>query len=237
MPTYKVIKGVYRVKNYSPDGDSIRFEADEASHWDFFEWRSERKRVSRRKQLRIEAVDALETHYQGYSQPGAFAVAALERLLGLLGIRNVEFSLSVTRIIKADDQTPGFIVSAGLDAFDRPICFAFPDVTALTALTDGDDIEVDHIPLDKSINYRLTRDGLVYPTFYSGMEDTIINKFRRAIKRARRDSRGVWAVDRTNDFTLWNTRTVQEDIVIMPKLFRRLVAFFVRRASFEDFPQ
>jgi endonuclease YncB( thermonuclease family) len=230
---YKVIKGIYHVKGYSPDGDSIRFEANDDSNWDFFEWKSTYKKKQRKKQLRIEAIDALETHYDGKSQPRSFAVAALEHLLGLLGISGVEYSLSITRIVEAQDQAPVAIITAGLDVYDRPICFAFSE---MGGLEDGDEISAAELPLFDSINYQLARDGLVYPTFYDGMDRQIMAEIRLVVSEARADSRGIWAIDRTGGFTLWNTHTIQQDVIIMPKLFRRFIAFFDRRSQFEAFP-
>jgi hypothetical protein len=232
MKNYRVIEGVYHVKGYSPDGDSIRFEANDPSNWDFFTWKSPTKKKRRKKQLRIEAIDALETHYEGFSQPKSFAIAALERLLGLLGISDIQYSLSVSRIVSAQDQSPGFIMAAELDGFDRPICFAFPEIDGLV---DGDEIQSNGLPLEESVNYKLARDGLVYPTFYTGLESVIMDVFRSVTSEARADSRGVWAIDRTSGFTLWNTQTIQEEVIILPKLFRRFVSFFERRGSYEEF--
>jgi hypothetical protein len=79
MNTYKVIKGTFHVKGYSPDGDSIRFVAQDQSHWDHFEWSSQSERNKKKRQLRIEAIDALETHYEGFRQPGAFAIPCLQK--------------------------------------------------------------------------------------------------------------------------------------------------------------
>jgi len=233
MRIYKVIKGIYHVKGFSPDGDSIRFEAEDPANWDFFRWKKQKNKDRRKKQLRIEAIDALETHYKGVSQPRAFAIAALERMLALLGISNIEYNLLVTKINNANDKTPGYIVSAALDAFDRPLCFAFPDISGFV---DGDEIQSTEIPLADSINFTLARDGIVYPTFYTTMEEGIIEEFRQIVLSAKNDRRGIWAIDRTHGFTLWNTRTVQEDVVILPKLFRRFISFFDNRTQFEEFP-
>jgi len=53
MDDYKVIKGIYHVKGYSPDGDSIRFEADDPSNWDYFNWNAPYKKKVKKKQLRM----------------------------------------------------------------------------------------------------------------------------------------------------------------------------------------
>jgi hypothetical protein len=106
MTQFKVIHGTFHVKGYQPDSDSIRFKAENPAHWDSFQWNSANKKKAAKKQLRIEAIDALETHYAGYHQPRPFALAALERLLKLLGIAYTEYSLSLTTIVNADDAKP-----------------------------------------------------------------------------------------------------------------------------------
>jgi len=232
MTTYKIIKGIFHVKGYSPDGDSIRFAALNRAHWNYFKWSSQRKKKQTRKQLRLEAIDALETHYQGYHQPGSFALAALEEMLGLLGVGNILYSLSVTKIVKADDGVPGFIASAQLDNFQRPVSFAFP---GNATLVDGAELDSHDLPLKESINYQLAAKGLVYPTFYTGLDRELINDFRRVVRSARRRSRGLWAIDRTEGFTMWDTSTIQQDVIIMPKLFRRFVSFFLRRSDMSEF--
>ncbi len=228
---YKVIKGSFHVSGYSPDGDSIRFQADKQKHWDFFEWKQEKKRDRKKKQLRLEAIDAVETHYQESHQPRSFGFAALEVLLEMLNIKNVVYNIATTKITSAEDGTAGFIASPSLDMYARPVSLVFPgDVH----LEDGHELSASDLPLDSSVNLRLLKLGLVYPTFYSSMQQELINKFSKITKKVRKDRIGVWALDKTHDFTLWNKDTIQNDIVILPKLFRRLTSFFIRRSSYDE---
>lgn len=233
MNEFKIIKGRFHVKGYQPDGDSIRFEADNPAQWDGFDWDSASKKKAAKKQLRIEGIDALETHYEGYHQPRPFAIAALERLLKLLGIENVKYSLNVTTIVDADDAQPGFIAANGLDRYDRPISLLFP---ASAKLTDGSILTSDRVPFEKALNYTLIREGLAYPTFYTSTDKFLAEKIRKATRLARKDERGIWAIDRTADLVLWDTRTIQEDVTIMPKLFRRLIEFCDAYADFAELP-
>jgi endonuclease YncB( thermonuclease family) len=231
MAEYKVIAGTFHVKGFSPDGDSIRFQAKDQSHWNIFTWEDKAKKEAKRKQLRVESIDAMETHYEGYHQPRTFALAALESLLEMLGITNVIYSLSLTQIVEADDGKPGFIASASTDNFGRPVSYLFP---ASANLTDGAVVESANLPIDDSINFQLAREGLVYPTFYKTTDRLIAEKIRAAVARARKTKRGIWSIDRTSDFTLYDIRTLQEDILILPKLFRRLVVFFDKYSEFNQ---
>lgn len=231
MAIYKVIAGTFHVKGFSPDGDSIRFQARDHSHWDFFHWEAGSNKAAKRKQLRVESIDAMETHYEGYHQPRTFALAALESLLEMVGIKDVMYSLSLTQIVDADDGKSGFIAAASTDRFGRPVSYLFPKSAKLT---DGATMDSAALPIEDSINFQLAREGLVYPTFYKTTDRVFAEKIRAVVARARKTKRGIWSIDRTSDFTLYDIRTLQEDILILPKLFRRLVAFF---DGYSDFNQ
>lgn len=229
MAQYKVVAGTFHVKGFQPDGDSIRFQADKPENWDFFAWETMADKAAKKKQLRVESIDAMETHYAGYHQPRPFAIAALESLLELLNIKSVVYSLSITQIVDADDGKSGFIASATTDRFGRPISYLFPKSAKLT---DGAVMDSADLPIEKSLNFQLAREGLVYPTFYTTTDRILAEKIRAVVARARKTKRGIWSIDRTPDFMLWDIRTIQEDILLMPKLFRRLVGFFDKYSDF-----
>jgi hypothetical protein len=234
MTQYKVIAGTFHIKGFQPDGDSIRFQADNQANWDFFNWKTEAGKLAKKKQLRVEAIDALETHYEGYYQPRAFALAALESLLELLQITSVTYSLSLTQVVAANDGKSGFIASATTDPFERPVSYVFPKDAELT---DGLIVDSETLPVEKSVNFQLAREGLVYPTFYTTTDRVFAEKIRAVVARARATKRGIWSIDRTSDFTLLDIRTLQEDNLIMPKLFRRLVGFYDKYSDFNKLPE
>ena len=227
---YKVIKGHFHVSGYSPDGDSIRFSAENNAHWNFFTWKNEKNHARPKKQLRFEAIDALETHYEESHQPRSFGIAALEVLLGMLGIGNIVYNIAITRITSAADKTPGFIAAPALDMYDRPIALVFPNHPGLS---DGVELNASDLPIASSVNLKLLKLGLVYPTFYSSMEADLIETFTEQTQKVRTRKIGLWALDKTSDFILWNKDTIQNDIVILPKLFRRLTTFFVKESRYD----
>ena len=229
MAQYKVVAGTFHVKGFQPDGDSIRFQANKPENWDFFQWETEADKLTKKKQLRVESIDALETHYEGYHQSRAFALAALELLLDMLNIKSVTYSLSMTQIVDADDGKAGFIASASTDRFGRPVSYLFPKTAQLT---DGAIMDSATLPIEDSLNFQLAREGLVYPTFYTTTDRVFAEKIRAVVTRARKTKRGIWSIDRTPDFTLLDIRTLQEDVLVMPKLFRRLVSFFDNYSDF-----
>jgi hypothetical protein len=228
---YRVIKGSFHVKGFSPDGDSIRFQAVEASNWDSFAWKSPSSKDDAQKQLRFEAIDALETHYEESHQPRPFGFGALEVLLGMLGIRDVTYNLSLSSITAASDGTEGFIATQGLDMYDRPIALVFP---GKTGIKDGREVSLKQLPMDRCANLRMAQMGLTYPTFYSSMEPSLLKLFTDVTTACRKSLAGLWALDRTAGFTLWNVTSITDDIIILPKLFRRLTKFFQKCSDFKE---
>ena len=96
-----LIKGTFHVKGYSPDGDSIRFRARNPDNWKKLSGPAAELNARGHAQLRVEGVDALETHYQGYHQPMKLARAACRYLLSYLGIDEVVWDETQCRVIKA----------------------------------------------------------------------------------------------------------------------------------------
>ena len=68
--TFVLIKGTFHVLGYHLDGDSIRFQADDSDNWKKLSGPAVALNALGHASLRMEAVDALETHYQGFHQPG-----------------------------------------------------------------------------------------------------------------------------------------------------------------------
>jgi endonuclease YncB( thermonuclease family) len=234
MTQYKVIAGTFHVKGYQPDSDSIRFVANNPSNWDFFAWETEYDKTSKKNQLRLEAIDAPEIHYEGYQQPHLFAFAAFESMLGMLGIKSVVYSHTRTNVVDASDGKPGFIASARIDRFGRPESYIFQKSAKLT---DGAVMDSATLPIENSLNFQLVSEGLVYPTFYATTDRTIAEQIRTVVARARTTKRGIWSLDRSSDFTIWDMRTLQEDILILPRMFRRIVGFLENYADFEKFSE
>lgn len=232
-----ILRGTYHVKGREPDGDSIAFMADDPTLWDQFVWKDQRRkpRPGRNKpvQLRIEAIDALETHYEGYSQPKAIAKSATHQLLTAFGVRALSYNLNFTSIMKAEDGVPGTIISKGLDMYDRPIAYALlgdhqlADGAVLPAMTEQ--------LVAATINFKLAAEGQVYPTFYTTTDPVGVDVISRGVADAIAQKRGIWTFDRSPGFTFWEPRTIYEDVVILPKLFRRLVNFSNASDSMDEF--
>jgi len=227
MPQY-LIKGQYRILRSAPDGDSVHFFPDDLEG---FTKLGIKALVSKAGgvQLRLDSIDALETHYTpnahgGFThhQPLQLAHAAADRLLALLAFTQVDRDGEIVTAA-TPDQTPGYILTRFADKYGRPVCFAYagtsdtPDLSSVFVTTDL---------LRQSVNYRLLAEGLVYPTFYSQLYPDLRAELTTASQAARTAATGVWTGDATTSgATVANLADLDEKIVILPKLFRRLIDY------------
>jgi hypothetical protein len=233
MP-FTLIRGTYHVRGYKPDGDSVRFMARDDSNW-----RKLRGRVALNArghaQLRLEAIDTLETHYAGQHQPLGLATRALDFLLHELGIAAAQFDTLMMNTVDAEDGTPGYIVAREAEKFGRPIAFAF---AGAPPEADGSAIFLTPERLRQSLNFKSVAEGLAYPTYYAGLFPDLRAELTAAVAIARAAHREIWAEDvTTTGFDVNDLTDVTERHVIMPKLFRRLTDFLRGGGSVEGFKQ
>jgi hypothetical protein len=91
---------------------------------------------------------------------------------------------------------------------------------------------VDAALLQQSANFRLVADGLAYPTYYSKLFPDLRNALTAAASQARTASSGVWQDDATTSgATVSSLAVLNDQLVILPKLFRRLVDFLALGAG------
>lgn len=229
--SFKVIKGTFHIVGYSPDGDSIRFKALDKSNWDSLEGRKVALNAKEHAQLRIEAIDTLETHYKNQHQPLQFADAAALRLFSLLGIKNVTWNASHSRVLSADDGVEGFIVSRTTEENGRPVSYVF---NASLGLQDGQEVFLEKPLVRKSANFRLLREGLAYPTFYDGLFYDLRELFAAETQKVRAQKKGLWAADSSHKFMqIASLGDITDNFVMLPKMFRRMVAFFKDNPVFD----
>jgi endonuclease YncB( thermonuclease family) len=222
------LAGTFHVLGAEPDGDSIRFRPDDPADWAKVPGpNAVRRNASGAAQLRLDAVDALETHYTppGGStehQPLELAHAAAADLLDWLGFRDVERAGETVTSVEADDR-PGFILTRGADLYGR--CVALVGRGDAPAAS-GDQIFVDVPALRETANHRLITSGLAYPTFYTQLYLDLRNELADQAQAARAAAAGVFADDRTQGgVTVESPATLTDSAVILPKLFRRLAEY------------
>lgn len=235
MP-FVVIKGTFHVEGYSPDGDSIRFRADDKELWSKLSGRPAELNARDHAQLRFEAIDTLETHYLNMHQPLKFATHALERMLEGLGITDVEWNPTRTTVTAANDGAEGYILSRAVEQNGRPVSFVY---AGEPTEEDGSDVFLDADRMGQSLNQRTLEEGLAYPTYYEGLFPDLREALTETVDRARNAKLGVWAEDRTNaGFEVDGLESITEEHVVMPKLFRRLAEYLEAGgpvAGFDEF--
>lgn len=118
---YTLIKGRFHIVGYSPDGDSIMFRADNPKHWQKLEgsnpelFQEKLEKTGGALQLRLQGIDALETHYSpppmrtpsevrgketekqskpkagNYHQPAEIGQMATDKFLNILGVKETKW--------------------------------------------------------------------------------------------------------------------------------------------------
>lgn len=223
---YYLIEGTYHVVGYSPDGDSIQFRAKKKKNWDLLP-RDPKLNQRDHTRLRFEAVDALETHYHGGSQPREFADKALDSMLALVGIdpKQVTWGASEYEVVAAPDATKGYIVTQDTDGkFQRPVAFVF---AGKPAHKDGSKVTLTPALVRKSVNYKLLEAGLAFPTFYTTMTDAmVLNEMTNAAVTANSPpALGIWPSNFTMKGVALGFEAIEQEYIILPKLFRRMYDF------------
>lgn len=224
-----LVKGNYRIVGASPDGDSVRFYPDAPGA---FAGLGLRVRANARggTQLRLEGIDALETHYQAqvpggvlWRQPRELGDAASDALLRQLGFTDVQRDEHGTVTSSTPEQVPGHILTRFADKYGRAVSFAF---TGGHRGRDGSQVYLDVDGMRASANYQLLVDGLAYPTFYSLLYVDLRQAMSDAAVAARAAGKGLWPHDVTlSGFRLRSREQLRDELVILPKLFRRLVDY------------
>ncbi|MFF7468978.1 nuclease [Streptomyces sp. NPDC008092] len=218
-----LIQGKFRLKNTQPDGDTVHFVADNPTDWNLVGGAHPVHATNGEAPLRLEAIDALETHYAGEHQPLQFGHAAAAELLTWLGFNDVQRKPDESVIASTPETTPGYILTGGGDIHNRAVAFVgrgAPPAASGTAVT------VDASLLRQTANHHLASLGLVYPTFYTSLFRDLRLELTAVAQSARTARQGLWPQDvTTSGFKFSDLSTITDDVVILPKLFRRLVDF------------
>jgi len=211
-----------------PDGDTIKFKPDTPGLVEILPRRSGRPPSinARGISVRLEAIDALETHFEDTHQELAGANDARNELLKRLGFTHVEFYRDLpNKVERADqDKLAGYVLSNGIDANGRMIGFVYADDSPAA---DGSSVFLDNEEVDQSVNAHLLADGFVYPAFYSTLPATLRTHLAESSRAARAAKAGIWAratADPNGKATVASLAEL-EKLVLWPKLFRRIVPY------------
>jgi endonuclease YncB( thermonuclease family) len=229
VPYLRALRGELTVVGKSPDGDSIRFVPDRPDLLHDL-YRGDRVRITRADgsvQLRLEGIDAPETHYGGDAQP--LGVEARDWLLEQAGFADVVFDQSATVQSAAPATRAAVVLSKGVDPNGRPIAYLLVDDGA--GLRDGAWTHVDRELLDRTLNARSLAAGVSYLTLYTSTPAPHRTRLRRLAADAREAGKGVWAADESEMFRLASQASISppNGVLILPKLFRRCTDYLKAR--------
>ncbi|MFI0990422.1 thermonuclease family protein [Streptomyces exfoliatus] len=239
-----LIKGSYHILNARPDGDTVHFTPDDMTEWNLVEGPHKvEHNASGRARLRLEAIDALETHYSRTGpevhQPLKFGHAAQDELLRWLGFTSVTRDANEKVTAATPTSVPGWILTRGAAKDHRCIALAGRGTPPGTS---GTQIFVDVPMLKTTVNHHLLATGLAYPTYYRSLFPDLRNELTAAVHQAQAatPAKGLWSDDDTlNGATVTGMSSLTDDTgaVILPKLFRRLVDYLnLGSADLSGFP-
>jgi endonuclease YncB( thermonuclease family) len=219
-----------------PDGDTVKFRPDTPGLVEGLPRPSGTppELNARGISVRLEAIDALETHFGETHQELAGANAARDALLADLGFTNVRYFPDMPNKVESADQDTvrGHVLANGIDANGRLIAFAY---AGDHAGPDGMSVFVDEALANRSANARLLAAGHAYPAFYTTLPATLRQHLAASSAAARAAGAGIWArstADPDGPATVADLPAA-EALVIWPKLFRRIVPYLA--AGFPDF--
>ena len=207
--SFVLIKGHFVPKAGIPDGDSVRFRANDLTLWKKLEGRpvvlGTGPETKDTVQLRLEGIDAIE---KAAIKP--LAVEAKQKLFDLIG-----FDLTQS------PEPSGYILARMTDdKTRRPICFIF---AGATTQKDGADVFLGPPLLRQSVNYKQTLAGYAYPLYYNTLFAELRNAFTAALVKAKQAKRGYWPTDATRKGVTISSSSQLETIApVWPKLWRRL---------------
>ncbi len=219
-----------------PDGDTVKFRPDNGALVEALPRPSGKPPDinSRGISVRLEAIDALETHFEETHQETAGGRLARDELLARLGFTNVVFFPDAPNSVQSADQDElrGHVLSNGIDANGRMIGFVFPGDHPDP---DGTAVFLDEALLDHSLNAQLLAEGLVYPAFYTTLPASLRDHLAASSTAARTAGLGLWprATGDPDRAATVADLMAAEELVIWPKLFRRMVPYLA--AGFLDF--
>ncbi|WP_157251315.1 lamin tail domain-containing protein [Nonomuraea typhae] len=233
--SYTLLKGEFVIRypdlprqGPEPDGDTIKFRPDTPALVEGLRRPSGTPPQinARGISTRLEAIDALETHFGDTHQELAGANAARDELLRLLGFTNVIFFPEMPNKIKSADQDTirGHVLSNGIDGNGRLIAFAY---AGEHPGTDGSAVFLDEETVDRSVNAHLLKTGLAFPAFYATLPASLRVHLAGTSRAARADQAGIWPRSTGHPEATAKIADLAalQQLVIWPKLFRRLVPY------------
>ncbi len=212
------IRGRLAVVGYQPDGDSVRFIPDDLATVRKLQDgdKVEPSEKDGSIQLRLDAIDAPETHYEDQAQP--LATPARDTLVAAAGFSGVQYD-DGTVTASTPETVPAAICASLVEVNGRPVSLLVTGDT-MTSHADGDEVDPATV-VDASVNAVQTSNGRAYLTLYTSTPAAVRTRFTE-LAQAAMGAGSVWAADRSGGFTVTRQSDIGPDgALILPKLFRR----------------
>ena len=223
---YKTIHGKLILIGYEPDGDSVRFKADNDNDFNdlYRHFKIKPCAHDRSVQLRFEGADAVELHYRGHRQVGGDD--ARDKLLEILGFTDIEYAGGGLKVQSCNPTSiPAIILTQAADPFGRPISYIL--IGQEERFEDNASVSVDNEILDKTVNMQMLKNGYAYPLLYTSTPRSHRDRIREIAKNAKDKKKGIWQQDSSPSFDLIDFSSVDAPTgsVIYPKVYRRTVDY------------
>ncbi len=235
-----LIKGSFHIFNPDdphngpePDGDTIKFHPDNRLLIDKLPKANlpAKFNLAGLTSIRFEGIDALETHFtiegDTFHQKLNLALQAKDVLLDKMGFGKITFFNNAPYKVESVEHHPvqGYIFSNGLDTYGRTIAFVF---IGEHQSIDGSKIFITPDMLDESLNVYMLRIGQPYGAFYLSLPADLRDYLFDIVSDARKSGGGIWNEDTVSTFKSTEIAGLEElqQLVLWPKLFRRLAAYF-----------
>lgn len=226
---FVVLTGTVLIQGKSPDGDSIRFLPQ---HPDTLKELTNGARVRPSPdgsvQLRLDAIDAPETHYAGQHQP--LGTQARDELVSFAGFRDVTYNKSGTVTAATPNTIPAVIAAKLVELHGRPVCYLFINPTR--GWDEGQTLPLSDEILNDSVNAHMVSTGRAYTTLYTSTPLAQREYFTRLATTARGAAGSVWTADSSARFTLTDHASIGEGgQLLLPKLFRRCTDYLTAKSK------
>lgn len=247
QPRYTLITGDFYIRypdlpqnGPEPDGDTVNFLPDQDSliqNLQRFSGAGPDRRHLGTYGVRFEGIDTLETHFPDhrFHQNLEFADKARDRVLAQLGFGAVTFLSGNKRnkVATAEHHpVPGYLLANGIESNGRVLGIVYPgEPPASLGAVDGDRVFLTPQLFDTSINAQQIREGLAYGELYDTMPIDLVNHVAQAVKTARTGGQGFWPSENVGVMKESTIPTIAplSDLVMFPKLYRRLVKYFLEQ--------
>lgn len=215
----KVISGSISLSQWSSDGDTFAFKANNLADWNGLPIKPRPTETNPWVRVRLDACDTPELHYNYATQSTLWGRASTQFFADLFGMGTIEWSISGNRPLNTIEAGARLTI-VGIDKFKRVIGLLHPPSGALTAAN--------------SANLQLIEAGLAYPAIYETTPEDYATGARNAWASAIENEAGFAPINSTGSFVLQEAATDQDVFMIQPKVWRRVIHYAQNYATTES---